>query len=88
MDFFGRGKTSHSDSRYAVGVAGLSRSALRQKLEEGIAAVIRLFPPRTGVCVFVFDFGKGGGLGYISNSERADMIAALKEWIHKEEFKS
>ncbi|HEY1897027.1 MAG TPA: hypothetical protein VGG62_12170 [Terracidiphilus sp.] len=38
-----------------------------------------------GFALFIFDFGDGGRINYISNAERADMIATLKEFIAKSE---
>jgi len=48
-------------------------------------AVLPVFPKGTGVIIFAFDFGGGGGLAYIANGEREGCIAALKEWIAREE---
>lgn len=38
-----------------------------------------------GFCLFVFEFGHGGRINYISNANREDMIATLKEFIAKAE---
>jgi hypothetical protein len=40
---------------------------------------------RVGFALFVFDFGEKGNLAYVSNAQRADMIAAVKEWLEKQE---
>jgi hypothetical protein len=40
---------------------------------------------RMGFALFVFPFGEGGRISYISNSDRADMLATLKEFIAKSE---
>lgn len=47
-------------------------------------------PPRqrtVGFCLLTFEFGKteGGRVNYISNGERSDMIAAMKEWLARAE---
>lgn len=75
-----------SDPRYRHPVAGLGEEELSARLREAIADVQGIFPPSTGVCVFVFDFGGGPatGLGYIANADRADMAKALREWLAKE----
>ncbi len=39
---------------------------------------------KIGFAVLVFDFGEGGGLAYISNAWREDMIEAMKEFIARE----
>lgn len=38
---------------------------------------------RIGVTLFVFELGKEGGteVAYVSNAERADMIATVKAWL-------
>ncbi len=38
-----------------------------------------------GLTLFVFEMGDGGNLAYISNSDRAGMIAAVKEWLGRVE---
>ncbi|MGJ0510225.1 MAG: hypothetical protein ACR652_24525 [Methylocystis sp.] len=69
------------DRRYQMPVNGVSPEELPAKMRTAVDSVGKLFPPQTGVCVFVFDFGQGGGMSYISNAERADVINALQEWI-------
>ena len=34
-----------------------------------------------GVTIFAFDFGDAGAIAYISTSERAQMIEAVKVWL-------
>jgi len=34
-----------------------------------------------GFCLFMFQFGEGGFTNYISNANREDMLATLKEFI-------
>lgn len=34
-----------------------------------------------GFCLFVFNFGEKGRINYISNAQREDMVATLKEFI-------
>lgn len=42
---------------------------------------------KVGFCLLTFEFGKteGGRVNYISNGERSDMIAAMKEWLARAE---
>lgn len=77
-----------NDPRHRSPVAGLTGEPLAVALRKSIEQVQANFPPHTGVCVFVFDFntkpGDFGGMGYISNAQRADMAKALREWLAKE----
>jgi hypothetical protein len=61
----------------------------RKKLEERSRAVARriteALPTGAGFALFVFDFGAKGNLAYVSNAKRDDMIAAVKEWLAKQE---
>lgn len=43
--------------------------------------------PKIGFALFVFEFGRleHGRVNYISNGDRQDMIAAMKEWIARAE---
>lgn len=66
---------------FRVPVRGLSGPQLRLKMELSLKDVAKRFPPQTGVIVFAFDFGDGGGAGYSSNAERSDCIKFLEEWI-------
>lgn len=36
---------------------------------------------KVGFALFVFEFGKGGRLNYVSNARRADMIKVVEEWL-------
>lgn len=69
------------DRRYQVGVNGLEPEELKKVLNKAMVAVVKEFPPRTGVIVFAFDFGEGGGMSFASNANRDDAITALEEWI-------
>lgn len=42
---------------------------------------------RIGVTLFVFELGREGGtnVAYISNAERADMIATVRTWLMRQE---
>lgn len=70
-----------ADRRYEVPVANLQPDELAETMKRSLAAVQRELPKGTGVIVFAFDFGQGGGLSYISNANREDAIRMLQEWI-------
>jgi hypothetical protein len=38
-----------------------------------------------GVTIFAFDFGDAGAIAYISTSERAAMIEAVRVWLAQQE---
>lgn len=58
--------------------------AHREAMEAIMKALAELFPGM-GIALMIFDFGDKGQLNYISNAERADVIAALKEFIARQE---
>ena len=61
------------------------RPEVREKMNEMAKAIEGQLPSGMGFVFCVFDFGEGGFMNYISNSERADMLKAMKEFIAKEE---
>jgi hypothetical protein len=84
----GAGKASGiSDPRYTVPVKGMTPATLEFALRQSIESVKQNFPDRTGILIFTFDFGPAGegGLGYISNADRKDVIAAMRDWIKRQE---
>ena len=68
-----------------VGLRNQSPNELHDQLRRAIVRLQDELPPNTGITLFVFDFGDGGNLGYISNATRADMIEALREFLAKQE---
>lgn len=55
----------------------------------GIGDVLKAQTPKgMGFAFFLFDFGEKGGLYYVSNAQREDMIKTMEEWIAKEKRKS
>ncbi len=42
-------------------------------------------PPGWGFTLFIFSFGKGGSLFYLSSAQRDDMINTMKEFIKRQE---
>lgn len=79
-----------ADERFTSGVNGMDEEKLASVLRLSIQSVEPLVPPRTGICVFLFDMGAGetNGIGYISNAQRASMTLALKEWLRIQETRS
>lgn len=71
-------------ANYREPVNGVGVRVLPERMRDAIKAVQDIMPPNTGVIVFAFDFG-GGGMSYISNAQRDDAVAALKEWITLQE---
>ena len=70
-----------NDSRYKMPVNGIAPQDLATPLKEAMKDVASHFPAHTGIIIFAFDFGAGGGMAYISNARRDDCINALEEWI-------
>ncbi len=48
--------------------------ALNEKRQQG----------RVGFALFLFDFGEGGNLSYVSNAQRADMVKNVEEWLGRQ----
>ena len=72
--------------RYAAPVHGVGVDELPTKLRASIDGVLKLWPRNTLVTIFVMEPGKpGGGLAYISNAERADMLNVVREWLDHQE---
>jgi hypothetical protein len=56
----------------------------RDHMNKVMAALTQLFPG-TGVALLVFEFGDAKRINWISNADRTDMIAAMKEFIARNE---
>lgn len=59
-----------------------------QRLAEAILRDIgdilkRAMPPGWGFALLMFELGDGGTMNYLSNADRADMCAALRELLGK-----
>ena len=49
---------------------------------ESLAKIIdAALPPGHGFALLIFEFGEKGQLSYISNAQRDDMIATMKDFI-------
>jgi hypothetical protein len=67
-------------------VAAAARELARHRLEGECRvlakeAVIPHLRPGIGFALLLFDFGDGGGMAYMSNAEREDMIQAVEELL-------
>jgi predicted TIM-barrel enzyme len=71
----------NNDPRYEVPVNKMDPLRLKRALETSLKNAAMATPAGTGIIVFLFDFGEGGGCGYISNAQRSDCIQMLEEWI-------
>jgi hypothetical protein len=56
----------------------------RDHMNRVMEALTELFPD-SGVALLVFEFGHTGRVNFISNADRSDMIAAMKEFIARNE---
>ena len=62
------------------------RLILEQECRRLADVVKRELPPgQQGFGLFLFDFGAGGNIAYVSNADRQDMIRAMREWIERQE---
>jgi hypothetical protein len=59
-------------------------TGIARALDEALPGMVGV-TERVGFAVFVFGFGQKGNIAYVSNSERSDMIEAVKEWLAKQE---
>lgn len=73
--------TVPKDPRYQSPVNHVSEEDLAVSLKRSMSLVENEFPMQTGIIIFTFDFGPGGGVGYIANGDRLDCIKMLEEWI-------
>lgn len=73
-----------NDPRYKVPVNNVTQEELAVSLKRSMRLVENEFPLQTGIIIFTFDFGPGGGVGYIANGDRLDCIKMLEEWIRQQ----
>ena len=70
-----------------MGVSMAIDHDLRLKMEEvGRKISDRIaddLPTGIGFSFFMFQFGEGGWLSYISNVQREDVVKALEEWLDR-----
>lgn len=68
------------DERYEV-----KNDDMKRQLHDISAAIDAGLPEGMGFGLFLFEFGPGGAMFWMSNAQRADIVASLKEWIAKQE---
>ncbi|HKP08321.1 MAG TPA: hypothetical protein VJU58_13795 [Microbacterium sp.] len=62
-----------------------ARSELERVARDMIGYAMHELGPEVGLTLFVFEFGDTGNLAYVSNAQRADMIASIKQWLARVE---
>jgi hypothetical protein len=67
-----------------------ARLALERRVRELAELLEREVPRTTGVgfALFLFDFGAGGAISYISNAQRETMVRTVREWLARQERRS
>lgn len=64
------------------------RVAMRLRVEAKCAEVARLIgaecPPGHGFALFMFEYGEGGGMAYVSSGERESVSHAIEEWLGRQ----
>lgn len=68
------------DERYEV-----QNEDMKRQLRSIAGAIDAGLPEGMGFGLFLFEFGPGGAMFWLSNADRADIVASLKEWITKQE---
>jgi hypothetical protein len=63
----------------------INRPALEKASRDVMGYLLHVLGKNVGLAVFVFEFGTGKNLAYVSNAKRADMIAGVKEWLARVE---
>jgi len=58
-----------------------ARLRLEKRCGELGRSLARHLPQGVGFTLLLFDFGEGGSLAYMSNAERRNMIAAMRELV-------
>jgi hypothetical protein len=61
------------------------RPEVRERMNEIARLIDGALPRGFGFVLLVFKFGRAGFMNYISNTERADVVRAMKEFVAKEE---
>lgn len=60
---------------------GPDLASLETKAREVGGLVASVMPDGAGFCLFVFSFGEGGWMTYVSNADRTDLVDAVREWL-------
>jgi len=68
-----------------TGVLPISRQQLERESRNVMGYLEHVFGGKVGLSIFLFEFGSDKNLAYISNADRAGMIATVKEWLARVE---
>ena len=60
-------------------------SDVTDRLQDTARAIESNLPPGTGFVLLAFDHNQSGRLEYVANSERKDVVLAMREFIVKTE---
>ena len=58
---------------------------VEKQLKEIGRAIAKDLPDGFGFTLFIFSFGEGGSTFYLSNANRDDMLAAMREFMERQE---
>lgn len=58
---------------------------VEKQLKEIGRGIAKSLPDGFGFTLFIFSFGEGGSTFYLSNAERGDMLAAMREFMERQE---
>lgn len=59
----------------------LVHDAMKTRMQEMARLLAGILPAGVGFTLFLYQFGPGGWLTYISSADRADTRAMLEEWL-------
>lgn len=60
----------------------VTRGDLEEEARNVLGYLMHVFGEgRIGIAIYLFEFGEGGNLAYISNTRREDMIKTMEEWL-------
>lgn len=62
----------------------VDRPETKELLRDIGARIKQVLPDSMGFTLFMFDYGQGGAMFYISSAERGDMVQSLQEFLAKQ----
>lgn len=71
---------NENDPRYEV-----DDPEMKETLQNLGVLLAKNLPPNWGFGLFLFTYGPGGSMFWISSADRSDMMKALREFMQKEE---
>lgn len=57
---------------------------VRRTMNDLGRSIGKALPPGWGFGLFIFTYGEGGTMTWLSNAQRDDMVKALQEWMRTE----